>query len=76
MHVSRALWCVCVYMFTCLTLLGFVEYVFVVIDVFVNCFVFSVSGCYCFLSVFKYLFLKGTAFKLRMYAEKVTDDSS
>ena len=51
-------------MFTCLMLLGFVEYVFV------NCFVFSVSGCYCFLSVFKYLFLKGTAFKLRMYAER------
>ena len=53
---------VCVCKFACLMLLGFVEYVFVVIDVFVNCFVFSVSGCYCFLSVFKYLFFKGDCF--------------
>ena len=40
-------------------------------SVFVNCFVFSVSGCCCFLSVFfNTFFLEGTAFKLRIYAER------
>ena len=85
MHVSRALWCVCVYMFTCLKLykcvcvcasspalcfwglwsMFLLSLMFLLIVLFFQC--LAVIAFCQFLNIF---FLKGTAFKLRMYAER------